>query len=90
MGLAAPSALVFEELVHVERLVSFEHVIGCPSEFMSENGEGLGFAVLFLESFFVFHPLGVTPEEKDGGFRESPLEMGVADFLTGVTMALSS
>ena len=90
MGLTAPSGLVFKELIHIESLLPFKNVIGSPSEFMSKDGEGLGFTVFFLEPFFVFHPLGVTPEEKDGGFRESPLEMGSADFLTGVTMALSS
>ena len=89
MGLAAPSGLVFKELVHVERLVSFEHIIGGPSDFMSEDGEGLGLAVLSLESFLELETLGVTPEEKNGGFGESPLEVSVADFLAGVTMALS-
>jgi len=86
MGLAAPSGLVFEELVHVESLLPFKNVIGGPAEFVSENGEGLGFAVLFLESLFVFHPLGVAPEEEDGGFGEGPLEVSVTDFLSGVAV----
>ena len=90
MGLTAPSGLVFKELVHIESLLPFKNVIGSPSEFMSKDGEGLGFTVFFLESFLELESLGITSEEEDGGFRESPLEMGVSDFLTGVTMALSS
>ncbi len=89
MGLAVPSGLVFEELVHIESLLPFKNVIGSPSEFVSKDGEGLGFTVFSLEPFFVFHPVGVAPEEKNGSFRESPLEMDGADFLTGVPMALS-
>ena len=88
MGLAAPSGLVFKEPVHVESLLPFKNVIGGPSEFVSEDGEGLGLAVLFLESFLELHPHGITPEEKNGGFGESPLEVGVAYFFAGVTVAL--
>ena len=86
MGLAAPSGSGIEELVHIESLLPFKNVVGSPSELMSKDREGLGLAVFFLEPFFVFHTFGVSPEEEDGGFGESPLEVGVTDFLVGCAM----
>ena len=87
MGLAAPSGSGFKELVHVESLLPFKDIVGSPAEFMSEDGEGFGFTVFIFEPFFELHPLGVTPEEEDGGLGESPLEVSVTDFLVGSAVA---
>jgi hypothetical protein len=89
MGLAALSGSGFKELVHVESLLPFKDVIGSPADFMSKDRKGLGLAVFFLETFLELHSLGVTPEEKNGGFRESPLEMGVTDLFVGRTVPFS-
>ena len=56
---------------------------------MGEDGEGLGFTVFLLESFFELQPLGVSPEKEDGSFGEGPLEVGVADLLPGSAVAFA-
>ncbi len=38
-------ALRIEELVHIEGLFAFEHVIDCPSQFVSEDRQSFGLAV---------------------------------------------
>jgi len=38
-------ALRIEELVHIEGLFAFEHVIDCPSQFVSEDRQSFSLAV---------------------------------------------
>jgi hypothetical protein len=85
--LTAPSELARKELLHIESLLSFEHEVDGPSEFMGEDGEGLGFAVFFLEPLLEFHALGIPPKEEDGGFGKSPLEVGVTDLFARGSIA---
>jgi len=54
---------------------------------MGEDGEGLGFAVFFLEPLLEFHALGIPPKEEDGGFGKSPLEVGVTDLFARGSIA---
>ena len=49
---------------------------------MSENGQGLGRAVLPGQLIPIGYCLGVSPEEKDCGFGEGPLQMGITDLFT--------
>ena len=46
-------ALRTEELIHSKSLFPFEHVIDGPAQFMSENRECLGLAVLGCKLFHV-------------------------------------
>src|SRR2546423_5284652 len=44
------------------------------------DGQCLAFTMFFLQSCEEFLTCGMIPEEEDGCFGESPLEMGIADF----------
>jgi hypothetical protein len=87
VGLAVRSALGAKELLHIESLLSFEHEVDGPSEFMGEDGEGLGFTVFLLEPLFEFHAFGIPPKEEDSGFGEGPLEVGVTDLFARGSIA---
>ena len=66
----------------VKRLLIFEHEVNGTSELVSQDREGLGFTVLMGKPFEILFAGLVAFEEKDRRFRESPLEMGVADLIT--------
>ena len=74
---SAPSS--GQELLHVERRLALEDVVGGPSQLVGQDGEGLGLSVLALELLEEALALGVVAQEQDGGFGEGPFEVDVAD-----------
>ena len=80
IGFTRPApALRLEELVHIERLLAFEHVVDGGAQFPGKDPKGLPFAVLRFKSSKVFLRGSVSPQEEAGRFGEGPLQMGVAD-----------
>jgi len=83
LGFTRPApSLRLEEFLHVERLLAFEHVVDGGGELPGEDPQGLALAVSGLELLEVFLSGPVFPQEEAGGFGESPLQVGVADFLS--------
>lgn len=78
-----PPPLRPEELLHIECLLALKYVVSCPSKFMSEDGERLGFAVFPLQPLFVFHPFWISFQEHYRGFRERLFEMNIPDLASG-------
>src|SRR3972149_9120618 len=78
---AAPSAPSSgpEELIHVEGLLAFEQIIDGASQFMGEDGERLGLAVLGSELLHESLRGRVLAQKEHRGFREGPLQMRIAD-----------
>jgi hypothetical protein len=68
-----------EKRVQIEHHPAFQHVIDGPREFMGQDRERLALAVLFLESGEILLACGIIPQEEDRGFREGPLEIGIAN-----------
>ena len=68
-----------EELFLVKGLLVFEHEIGSSAEFVGEDRQGLGFAVLTGKPLEIFFRRLIALEEKDRCLGEGPLEMSVAD-----------
>ena len=60
--------------------LSFEPVIDGTGQLVSQDGQGLALAVLFLQLGPEFLSFGVIPQESDGGFGTGPFEMGMAHF----------
>jgi hypothetical protein len=69
-----------EKDVHIEGLLSFEHEVDGPSEFMGEDREGFTLAMLADEAIVIELSLFIASKEEASGLGESPSEMGVADF----------
>src|SRR5512145_404883 len=74
------------ELRWVEDLSSFEHEVHGTGELGSEHRQGLALAVPGLES--LVQPLGggIGAQERGGELPEGPLQMGIADLGSGVTV----
>ena len=71
------------EFVHIERLVVFKHEIDGACDLVAEDAQSLALAVAFLEPDNEgFDPLGFAQHD-DGGLRDGPFEVGIADFLIG-------
>lgn len=75
-----PPLCTSKEEIHIERLLSFEHEVNRPSDFVGNDGKCFPFAVFADEPVMVALSGFVASEEKAGGFGESPFEMGIADF----------
>ena len=69
---------------HVESLFAAKHVINGASDFVSQCGQRLRFAVFLFQPRQVRLALRVVAKKADSGFRERPLQMRIADFVTGV------
>ena len=52
---------------------------GSPGQLLGEHGEGLALAVFAFELGEIRLPQLVLAQEEDGGFGESPFELGVAN-----------
>ena len=76
-----PPALGGRELRLVEGDVMLEHQIDRPTQFVGENRQGLALTMAGSELRQVVLGWLVVPERGHRGFRERPLEMGVADLL---------
>ena len=48
---------------------------------MGKDGECFSFSVLIGDPVEIFFPWFIAFEKKNGGFRKSPFEMGIADLL---------
>ncbi len=69
-----------EEGIHTERLLSFEHEVDGPADFMGKDGKRFSLAVLADQAVVIELSLFISSEEETGGLGEGPFEMGVADF----------
>lgn len=78
-----------EEILHIKRLLSDEHVIDRSAQPVCENAERLCLTVFSLEPLLVLHPRRIILEKKYGCFRERPLEVHVADLAAGAAISLS-
>jgi len=63
-----------------ERPPVLHHEVDGAAEFVSEDGKGLGLAVLFSKLVHESLCRRIGTEEEHGGFGEGPLQMDVADF----------
>ena len=77
------------ELLLIECLLVLQHVIHCSAEFMGKNTKRFALAMLLRQPIEIFLDRFITPKENDGCFREGPLEMGVADLVSSVTILLT-
>jgi hypothetical protein len=71
-----------EELFLVKSLLVFKHEIDGPTQFVGEDREGLGFAVLTGKPLKKLFGRFIAFEEKDRCLGEGPLEMSVTDLFT--------
>ncbi len=48
--LTASPPLCMQECLQIKSRLAFEHVVDCPGQFMSQDGQGFARAVLFFQS----------------------------------------
>src|SRR3990170_2031990 len=81
--------LRLREALDVERLVASEHEVDGASELVCEDRERFGLGVLAFEAAEQRLALRALGHEQHGGFREGPLQVGVADLGAAGPEALS-
>src|SRR5690606_25000918 len=75
----APSARLAQEALHLERLLSAQHVVDASAQLRGQNRQALARAMLRLQASRHLLPLLAVTDEERRGLRERPLQMGVAD-----------
>jgi hypothetical protein len=87
--LACSTPLAMKNLVEVTYHPAFQHVIDGARQFRGQTRERLAFAVVFRASGEIRLASRVIPPEEDRGFREGPLERGLANFGAGGPVAFA-
>jgi hypothetical protein len=81
--LTRSAPLAIKEFVHIKGRFAREHVIDGPSQFMSQDGQGVALTMFFLQAGQLFLPCRIVAQEQRGGFGKGPLEVRVPNFLAG-------
>jgi hypothetical protein len=88
--LTRSTPLLLKKLIQIERRVSFPHVIDGPRQFMGQYRQGFALTMFFREASEVLLARRIVAQEQDGGFGESPLEVGIADLRARSSIAFAS
>ena len=70
-------------------LLSLEHVIDGPTEFLRNDRESLGFALFIRQLMLKTFRIVLIAKENDRRLAESPLQMSVADLIVAAVGALA-
>jgi hypothetical protein len=85
----SPHLLRAPKALQVKGVLPREHGVHRPGQFMGQHGQRLPFAVFAFQLSEVFFTRLVLAQEEHGGFRESPLELGVANLFAREAIPLA-
>ena len=77
----SPQGLRSHKASESKRLFPREPVVHRPGQLVGQHSEGFAFAMFVLQFGEILFARLILPQEAHGGFREGPLELGVANLL---------
>lgn len=80
--LARSAPLTLEKLLPIESPVPCEHVIDRTGQFLGQHRQRFALAMFFLYPCQGLLARRIVAQKQHGGFRERPLQIGIADLGT--------